>query len=473
VDPKGSTPAVAVETEAETVWQVQWDNPVVGGLYDLPYGEINGFAKRVDPHWEYNKFDLEMEVSDADGTRRLYTWPEFYGTYGDDELSFPFEAHGMKLLPGVDGDPFANLSQAVAYAKQWNLPELPVQDALGNSVGQFRLDPAVGLVPLRVVVAHGAGLSAPGFSPPAMSPGWFPSKDAEVLFDDGWVGDKFTNTEPGLSPDHVVTSWKNFPGSGQVAKSATSGSGTHLQPDRIFDECGVQFRMVSFDQCEVPADLLYQDVCPGGFEATAQITGLRNYVHDECGVPEDGTPVVIFTGSLSRTDCVNQIRGGEFNGTVAVSRLATDKKTLAHELGHVLNLADILSPGTGNLMSYDFNAIDLTQEQCQTANAAAKKHQVEYWPDSNPAEGLPKQSAAGGQEASQEFLESMDEEQTAMLIDLVGMDVYEQLVTIVEGKAWGLQRYAIINALQPHEEALMELMNDEQWSLFEAMLEEG
>ena len=77
IDPAGTTPGVIVEAGGESIWQVKIDNPPIGSLFTL---KDSTYAIRQDWAWEYDKFDLELEVNDADGQHRMYAWPEHWGT---------------------------------------------------------------------------------------------------------------------------------------------------------------------------------------------------------------------------------------------------------------------------------------------------------------------------------------------------------------------------------------------------------
>jgi hypothetical protein len=370
LDPQGGR-SISKDAGPDKVWRVRWDNPPIGSLYQMP---SIGFAKRVTAGWEYNKFDLEAEVTDADGKHRLYTWPDEFGTYGDDEGSFFFETHGTKLLPMVPGDATSSITTARALYDTYNAPEQVYQDPLGNTEGRFQLDPAVGLVPLRVIVLDGPGL-APEF-PLALSPGWLSKASAELLFDDRWAGAKGKNTQPGYSPDNVVTGWTHRPGIDAVAESATSGGGWYLQPDRVLDRCDAQVRMVSYHKCTVPADIVFTDECGTSLGQTAHLRAIKDAILEGCGVPDDMTWVV-FAGSLSSGNCFGgTLQGAELDGDAYIALQGAGKSTLSHELGHVLGLnhnsisGNLMAPGSG---------IALTDDQCTTVNARAHDLQAAYW----------------------------------------------------------------------------------------------
>jgi hypothetical protein len=444
IDPQAATPFARVEVDGVKFWSVRWDNPVVGALYELPYGysdgdPVAGYAIRDDPAWEYNKFDLELEVDDADGTHDLYTWPTHWGTFGDDESNFFFEAHGMKLEPVLEGDPLSSITTATGMNDTFNLPELPLEDPLGNTEGRFQLDPDVALVPLRAVVLYGKGLDKPGFSGPALASNWFSQSSAKLLFDDMWKGSKFTNTQWGYDPDFVVTEWTHYPGTGQVALHADSGGGRHLQPDRIFDQCDVQFRMVSFHTCKVTPDILYSADCDSELGQTGHVNAIRSFVDDECDIPSD-LPRAIFVGSLSANNCASGVlEGGQLGDDLVISNLAAGKRTVSHELGHLLGLDhtddvdELMGPGQGTL---------LNGEECAEAHESAQEWQQAYWSESDvsgkwaavdPNADTAAEIAEKQQAEAQSIYKDLTTEEIEQVIDMIGKEHYEY----VEGAIWG------------------------------------
>lgn len=433
IDPAGETPFDRVEIDGVKVWRVKWDNPAVGTVYELP---SIGYAIRNGLAWEYNKFDLEVEINDSDGPDRHYTFPSFIGTFGDDETSFNFEARGTKLDPMVDGDPFSSMTTAVGYHDTYNAPELVLEDPLGNTEGRFQLDPAVGLAPLRVVVLHGDELKTPIFFGPALSPGWFSRKWNELLFDDMWRASKHINTNQPISPDNVISEWTHQPGSGHVA-NPLGGGGRYIQPDRILDQCDVQFRMVSYHSCEVPPEILYNGECESSLGQYLHANSVRSYVANNCDVPGD-IPWVMFVGSLGAGSCVSgTLQGAQDGGDVWIANSHAGRTTLAHELGHLVGLA----PGNNhpsdpnNLMGPGGQGLELDAEQCETANSRAKELQKKYWTQSAQFDSADKEywTDPDGQFSAQDLWRSFDREQLDRLGKLLG----PTHLAFLRGSVWG------------------------------------
>jgi hypothetical protein len=166
-----------------------------------------------------------------------------------------------------------------------------------RAIGRFQLGSKVSLVPLHVVVL------APE-SNPYFPFDWFTKEDAAFLFDDSWSGDKSTVTKPAESPHDVVTSWS------QKVDCISSWCQTWLanviQPDRVFDQCDIQFRMVSFTQCVVRNDVFdsldQKNPCNPDLQA-ARVNAALADCFELQELFKYGIPKVIFMGSLVRRDC--------------------------------------------------------------------------------------------------------------------------------------------------------------------------
>src|SRR5207244_5142843 len=110
-----------------------------------------------------------------------------------------------------------------------------------------------------------------------------------------------------------------------------------------FDQCNIQFRMVSFRTCTVPDDVFdnldKDNACNPDFQARKVNRALENCAE----LPHDGIPKVIFMGSLTARGlgfhCAQgDIAGAQEGEFVYMTYEGRDPNTLAHELGHLLGL---------------------------------------------------------------------------------------------------------------------------------------
>lgn len=380
VDPAGGTPAELVEEAGVQIWQVKWDNPVVGDTsFELP---ADGFAQRSGNVWNYNRFDLTAnEISFVSQNRsNVATWPQAEGIY--DGTFLAWEMHGVELAPRT----------TVARLNAWTAVRAIRDDCTSGEVaykglGFFQLDPNVAVVPIRVVVFH------PTPFDDSFPAGWFGERSAKLLFDDRWRAVKDASSNPDCNPNQVVGFWTHRPGCRDQTGCATvvHGEGDEgdpiLQPDRIWDQCDVQFRMISYHQCAIAADeFTHQGVC--------NLTGHGNTLSiraNECGVPHlDGATRVLFVRSLVDPK-LNCFGGDTFGGflpstqDVYITAYAVHGlgRVLAHELGHSLgepHVADSCAE-TDNLMCEAAPSLGglLTASQCEDAHANAMgKHQA-FW----------------------------------------------------------------------------------------------
>ncbi len=460
IDPAGTTPGVVVEQDGQSIWRVKIDNPPIGSLFTL-YDQM--YAERSDWAWEYYQFDLELEVNDAVGQYRLLTWPEQSGFYGNDEDKFFFEGHGIKLAPGIEGDPLATASTARAYYT-WYGAELLFEDPLGLSEGRFELDPAVALVPLHVVVLHGEGLEDGLFVGSDLDPQWISENDTTALFDDEWVADEYP------SPDSVVSEWRIRPGTGYVAGFPAPGSGRWFQPDRIFEQCDVQFRQVSYHSCAAPPEILYDSECNGEIGSTGHVNTVNIHVDNECGVPNDGIPRVIFVGSLGGNNCVpGVVQGAHKDDNVFITNMFADQNTLAHELGHILGLFHTDAPG--NLMQEAGVDTDLIEDgQCQTVHDKAEAYQQKYWEEKFEIEGpyWDKAPMSQAQQNARKLVEMLREDQYKTIGAMIGEAELAKVIEIIRGDSedWPNDVATIVEIVGPYAEELQGMLTEEQLELF-------
>ncbi len=375
---------MAIGDSGFKIWEVGWDNPVVGDTaFDLP---VAGAAQRVGNAWRYDNFDLEAEWTAFGGPFSetevaQATWPQLGGNY---DTFLAWEMHGLRLQPRLTGSPIEALAVAQAVRDDCKSGPLPYKD-----VGYFQLKPDVALVPIRVVVFHPTPASG------SFPPEWVSSQDAELLFDDTWIGEKSATNGPRCSPDAVDGFWKyragcqGSAGCETVVQANGSASSSIIQPDRVWDQCGVQFRMVSFHECAIDAREFNPIKSPDdGFCGALGITARMNTLilrARQCGVPDDPSAViqVMFVGRLAPADCFDVPVGAQNAGSVALT-LASYRGSgfvLSHELGHRLGLPDLSDCSSGMLMCEFANSQGsvISDDHCETANKTAMGIQEVFW----------------------------------------------------------------------------------------------
>ncbi|MBI4705619.1 MAG: hypothetical protein HY744_31385 [Deltaproteobacteria bacterium] len=380
VVPSGDTPGKV----GKGVWSVGWDNPVVVGAADLVQQQ---YVLREPDRAVYKWFDLDAAVDgftndlQPEAQYLLFTWPEKEGYTTSVQGAFTWEAHGVRLVPGSQS------TSVQAIRDQWYDGEFPYQGA-----GQFKLDPATSLVPLHVVVLHPTG---PGANVPE---DWLTEQEVDLLFDDRWHGDKTENTNPDIAyPDWAEVLWD------YKTDCTQSWCKTHKQgpirPDRIWDQCGIQFRKVSFHQCGVPMDVFYnQKDVPGlGCNAFDQMGKIKTALDSCPGAPPWDAPigVIVFTGYVVNIAALGDVHCEPeppaaydvASGNVFVNKQVLDadyfKYVIAHELGHMLSLNDV---GTitlcepSQLMCAGVGQMTKDIPDCSKPRTAAEKAQGKKWP---------------------------------------------------------------------------------------------
>jgi hypothetical protein len=234
------------------------------------------------------------------------------------------------------------------------------------------LDPNVHLVPIHVIQLY---------SPAAnYLNGWASQNMASVVLDDAALADQHINTTPTTNPDSVLYTW--LPAGRDEAVNV-------LRPDEIWKQCDIQFRMVAYTACPVAANVMVsQDTTCTNNALTAQQQAALNAV-DACTAASKKPGIrLIYTGRLEGPVCpaIGGITPQNSNdAVVAQPAVYAGSRTVAHELGHILNLGDLTgSNQTDRLMFNQSNAAGpenlLTTSDCSTARSAAITKQTAWNP---------------------------------------------------------------------------------------------
>jgi len=384
IQPLPGTKATQTNTlKLGDIWVSKWDNPPVGGTLKFL---TNQSAKRVDDAWSYSLFDLEIRTNgpinnlNQNETRFLYTWPtspKVLPTAPD----FDWEIHGINLSPRITKQPLEGVT-TLQRMRDDSDPNIG-QHAEGKSA-RFQLDPNVILVPIHVIVLAPDDGSFPS--------DWFTEALADVLLDDTWDGDKLKVTNPMESPHEVLTNWN----AKTDCTASYCSSVPAIQPDRIFDQCDIQFRKVSFHLCVVPADTFLNSDPLKGCDPNHQAFKIKQAlqtcpgVGPPNGILTDPIPELILTGSLVQNGCFSDVLGGEQSGGSFVfipNEGLRRKAVVSHEFGHLLSLWHVDTNTTtcpsDNLMCPVDNPTKpftkLTKGQCDVARKTALGFQKDKW----------------------------------------------------------------------------------------------
>mgnify|MGYP000337543633 CR=1 FL=1 len=361
VDPASGTPAVLVDTRVASIWTSSWDNPPIQGRLVL---DKDHAATRSAPDWSYTRFDLDVD----DGSTFPIPWPQQEGTYTSDACAtclganMFWEAHGLELGPRLSGFALENISTVQAYRTDSDIGAPVPYD----NPGLFQLAPAVRLVPLNIVVTF----------PPNdanFGPNWVPQDGARALLDDVWAADIQTTTNPNEHPHAVNGAWTRRSTCGAETCSAMGV----VQPDRVWDQCDIQFRMVSYTSCPVPADVFDNVDQINGCNVDQHASNIEQAING-CA-PNNGATTVVFTSFLANhlLGCTNEPLGAakKTSPFVYITYQGIKNLVLSHELGHRLGLPDI---GTSDSCDQDSLMCTYDQQHVRTILGCEDSESPDY-----------------------------------------------------------------------------------------------
>ncbi len=360
VDPVAGIDAQVVTVNGTQIWQTRRDNPPVWSRMTLRArqyavrGPLPGsspcpaFGGCTDA-WEYGLFNLTAAQGPLGSQlgNPLVTWPLGVGLYEGlgstcstcEGPEMQWEAHGLRLAPRVTGGPLEGVTEVQALRDDFDTAEAPE----GTS-GRFQLAPDTAVVPIRVIVMN-------PINEPNIPVGWYSQDKVNILFDDAWKADIVVNSEPSLSPDNVVGQWTSRTG----CRDSWCNSPKPIQPDVIFEQCNVQFRVVEYITCPVPQNVWESELtgpskCRPDSQANFRVDPAIAACLAQQNLPGFAGKTVILLGSLINNNDVNCL-DGELYGSAKINGdrvyLATPALSgspanyvLAHELGHTLGLHD-------------------------------------------------------------------------------------------------------------------------------------
>jgi hypothetical protein len=260
----------------------------------------------------------------------------------------------------------------------------------------------VRVVPVVSIVAWGGAYSDEWSSFPALSANRISAEDTAVLIDDDWTGVAPHSSWPGYAPKQVTGGWENKPSCSndltcvsdfvaEMRSTGDLGGGRFYRPDRMFDQCNIQFREIAHYKCEVPPELLHpfqKNVECGVPESPNELSKLTSYINKKClrreRIPGEVVKVV-FSGYTHRLGHCQESAGVHDNGWIAIAPNAR-KETVSHELGHSVSLnhlsgSDVCSiPGNLMCTQPEFNVIHTLEPwQCDLAYVTATNKHNAFW----------------------------------------------------------------------------------------------
>lgn len=331
---------------------VHSDNPVLTGTAELSVrnGAVEEALRSDDSSWRFNHFELTLSATGGDAAQGSMDepdpyagpmpWPSQRGDWAPapgNPVAFQWEAHGLRVG-------YANLTVNAQKQDAIYHKTVPI---LGTVL---RLDPKTILVPIQIAQLVPDYTGAP--FPTATE--HFDEATNEVWFDDRWNVHVQRVSAPDGSIDHVSASIVLRP-------DASGGAGYYrqIQPDRIFGQCNIQFRMIAFRRVKVPKQIweMVDDaghpICSAD-EEFSQLRDARDLAFD-AGL-DPSVPVVMYTRSLLGDGCSALRRNAcSFPScsspfvAIPYYLLQGPPYTLSHQLGYLLGLDDLpFNPDTCN-----------------------------------------------------------------------------------------------------------------------------
>jgi hypothetical protein len=340
---------------------------------------------------------------DPDEPKVLSTWPEQPGDYAPGGAFTPgspmfWEAHGLALPPRLTNTLIPAYQgivsvQALRADEYFGPLPSPVQAypyqyySAHENPGLFQLAPDTRLMPLKTVVLYVPGDEIWG-------QGWLPKRMLQAAFDDYWTGTK-TIGEVGLGLWATQGEWQT---------GCDDCASAFIQPDRVWDQCGIQFRVVKYHECPVSADVFWYNIAGLGIPSSQACDLYKMHETVKTALAEcpgfdfeDGLRPILFKGNLVYENRLCQFGGNPIKvpGWTALAdhwayiRQYGGGLLIAHEIGHLLGLPDNNPCGEPHTLmcstdpQHDLCAPSDTGQDacaaCGTPRTVAKNQQDAYW----------------------------------------------------------------------------------------------
>jgi len=322
---------------------VHSDNPVLTGTAELAVqsGSVEEALRSDDSSWRFNHFELTLAVTGGDAAQGSmnepdpYTgpvpWPSGRGDWApapENPVTFPWEAHGVRV--GYNSLTIDAVKRGKAHNTAQALHQV------------LRLYPDTILVPIQVaeLVPDYAGAPSPGITEHE------DEATNEVWFDDRWGVHVQKVSAPDGSFDHLSGSFAPRPDS-----SGATGYYPQIEPDAVFRQCDIQFRMIAFRKVKVPKHI-WEMVDAAGHQLCDDASRLSALEHAldlafQAGL-EPSAAVVMYTLSLAgdchyldiREACSVESCRYPF-AAIAHFNLQSHPHMLSRELGYILGMKDL------------------------------------------------------------------------------------------------------------------------------------
>ncbi len=318
------------------------DNPVLTNDSLLLQSTPDGIFERselVNDAWYYRSFEFKIFQSGhnlsrgTDTETTLAVWPSKPGVVE------PVEGGTAPLAWSIPGAKVGYSDLTMSVDKNRSMFN-PTQTVITRETEKtkLRLRPDIILVPVQVAqfVADYNGAMDP------RTTDVFNEPRSRLFFDEAWVPSIVRVPREGIL-DQLVGHWKDR----NTDEFSPWAAG--YTPDSIFQQCGIQFRMVK--HVEVDAAKEYWEMADdngnkycGNF-ADGKLETMRA-ASVGAGLRAD-LPILVITRVLMHTTCsdYDQVHGKAGDGWAAISRYhlgeVSAQYVISHELGHVLGLLDL------------------------------------------------------------------------------------------------------------------------------------